>query len=69
MTGTAKKPTGLRLLRVPDVLAKINLSKPTLYRMLEAGEFPKPTLIRNVSLWQEDEVDAWIRAQVAASRA
>ena len=69
MSGTTAKPTGLRLLRVPDVLAKIGLSKPTLYRMLKAKEFPQPITIRNSSLWPEDEVDAWIKASVAAARA
>jgi prophage regulatory protein len=66
MTGTTPKPHGKRFLRVPDVIAKIGLSKPTLYRMLKAEEFPQPIVIRNSNLWPEEAVDSWMEAQVEA---
>lgn len=52
----------MRLLRLPEVLAKVSLGRATLYRMMKSGEFPMPVKVRHMSMWPEEEVDAWITA-------
>lgn len=53
-----------RLLRLPQVMAITGLSKPTIYRMVEAGEFPrqKKLSLRTVG-WLEQEVLDWINGR------
>jgi prophage regulatory protein len=54
-----------RLMRRPEVLAKIGLASSTLYEMTAAGEFPAPIPIgRQAVGWLESEVDAWIKKRV-----
>ena len=52
-----------KILRAPDLRAKVGLSRATIDRMVKAGEFPKPVLLtpgtRAVG-WIEADVDAWI---------
>lgn len=59
-----------QVLRVPEVLAQIGLSRSTLYQRLAEGSFPRPVRLggrRAIGFLQAD-VDAWISAQVQASR-
>lgn len=59
---SAKSP---RLMRRPEVLARIGLSSSTLYEMTAAGEFPAPIRIgRKAVAWLESEVDAWIEERI-----
>ncbi|HDV8349678.1 TPA: AlpA family phage regulatory protein [Burkholderia vietnamiensis] len=51
-----------RLLRLPTVLDMVGLGKTTIYDMMKEGSFPKPRRVRNLSLWAETEVQAWIRS-------
>jgi len=57
-----------RLLRLPEVLARTSLKKPTLYRALRERKFPKPCKILNArgSAWDEREVSAWIEERLAS---
>ncbi|KVH03024.1 hypothetical protein WS85_03290 [Burkholderia anthina] len=50
-----------RLLRLPTVISMVGLGKTTIYDMMKEGSFPRPRRVRNVSLWAETEVQAWIR--------
>ena len=58
--------TPLTLLRLGDVLARVPLSKATIYRSIKAGRFPAPTHVGSSALWVEHEVTEWIRSQVSA---
>jgi prophage regulatory protein len=51
-----------RLLRLPDVQARVPLHRATIYAMVKAGEFPAPRKLGTASLWPEDEIDAWVVA-------
>lgn len=63
MSNTAAKPP--RLMRCPEVLSRVGLSKSTLYEMTTAGEFPGPIPIgRQAVAWLETEVDAWIASRI-----
>lgn len=55
-----------RLLRIPDVEAKVGLRKSSIYAAVRAGTFPKPLkLSRRYVCWQESAVNAWIAQRVA----
>lgn len=49
-----------RLLRLPEVLERVALSKSTLYARVRDGTFPKPRRLGTLSAWLESEVEAWI---------
>ncbi|WP_080287862.1 AlpA family phage regulatory protein [Burkholderia cenocepacia] len=40
----------------------VGLGKTTIYDMMKEGSFPRPRRVRNLSLWVETEVQAWIRS-------
>ncbi len=49
------------LLRLPEVLRRIPVSRPTWYRGVAEGRFPKPIkLSERVSAWRESDIDALI---------
>jgi prophage regulatory protein len=49
------------LLRLPEVISQVKLSRSTIYRRIEEGTFPRP---RNLGTgcvrWRQSEIDAWI---------
>jgi prophage regulatory protein len=53
-----------RLLKIRDVVARTSLSRPTIYRLIERGEFPRNRKISPQRVaWPADAVDAWIRGE------
>lgn len=57
--------TQTRLLPTAVVLDRISMSKPTMYRLINAGEFPKPVPVgRQRVAFIESEVQAWIDERV-----
>ncbi|HYG06497.1 MAG TPA: AlpA family phage regulatory protein [Stenotrophomonas sp.] len=59
-------PKDLALLHIKGVRAKCSISEATIYRLIQAGTFPKPYKVGTRSLWLSTEVDAWIMQQVAS---
>lgn len=53
------------LLRVPDVKKASGLARPTIYRDIRRGTFPKPVKIGTVSAWPAAEVAAINAARIA----
>ncbi|HHT8972210.1 TPA: helix-turn-helix transcriptional regulator [Burkholderia cenocepacia] len=52
-----------RLLRFPEVRARIGLSKTEIYRRIAAGTFPAGVRLgARAVAWRESAVEAWIRA-------
>jgi prophage regulatory protein len=50
-----------RLVRLPEVLHRTGLSRSTVYRRVELGQFPKPyPLSTRIVAWSENEIDEWI---------
>ncbi|MYC29322.1 MAG: AlpA family transcriptional regulator [Chloroflexi bacterium] len=50
-----------RLLTLKDVMAITQLSKPSLYRQIQEGSFPKPLKIgRRSSRWRASDIDHWL---------
>lgn len=59
-----------RILRKPEVLGRIGLSDPTIWRMERAGKFPKRLRLGGNSCgWLESEITAWLNNLAAAREA
>jgi prophage regulatory protein len=58
-----------RFLSTAQVLDKTALSRATIKRRVKDGGFPKPIKLGHRSnVYLEEEVDAWMQAQVDAGR-
>ena len=69
-THAAQRTITPALLRLPDVLALVRVSKATLYRWASAGMFPQPralTPTRSTVAWSAAEVHGWIASKLAAN--
>lgn len=44
----------------------VGLSKTTIYRMIESGDFPRPIMVGRRALWPFTRLQEWVRQQVAA---
>lgn len=55
------------LIKVKEVVRRTLLSKPTLYRMIRKGQFPKQLYLSpNNVAWFGSEVDRWLSDRAAA---
>lgn len=71
MTAAHKTAEGAapdRLLRLPAVMAAAGLGRTAVLDRVRAGTFPAAIKVGRATLWSEREVQAWIAAQIAASR-
>lgn len=61
-------PQSPRLLGLRTVKDRTSLSEPTLRRLMERAQFPRPVkLSSNRIAWREPDVAAWINSRVEAS--
>lgn len=57
-----------RMLRRPAVEAATGLSRSTLYRKIEQGEFPKPIRLSERAVgWPEDVIAEWLASREVAA--
>lgn len=57
------------LLRLPEVIKRVGLSGPTIYRRIRAKQFPAPVNLGGQAVaWPESDVSAWVAQRIAASR-
>lgn len=67
MSAVAETKEPRRFLSIQEVLERVPLSKPTIYRKVGRNEFPKPVEFgKRVSRWIESEIDDWINRRVEA---
>ena len=53
-----------RILRRPEVEARIGLSRSTLYAMMVAGEFPQPLRLGKRAVgWSESAISEWLESR------
>jgi len=58
----------IAIYRLPAVLEVTGLSKATIYRLLERGDFPpRVQLSPRCVGWRAEEVHAWLEERAAAS--
>jgi prophage regulatory protein len=51
-------------LRLPQVLARVAISRSTLWRRVRAGSFPRPLkLSARVTVWRSEDIDGWMQEQ------
>jgi len=56
-----------KLLRRPAVLARLGVSKTTLYNLEKSDDFPKHFMLTpGCAVWVQAEIDAWLAARRSA---
>jgi prophage regulatory protein len=61
-----ERPT--RLIRLPEVKARVGLSRSSIYLRISEGTFPAPCRLGAKSVaWSEASIDAWIQARLAGN--
>lgn len=66
-TMTAPAPASDKLLRLPEVSAKVGLGRSAIYERIARGEFPQSVpLGGRLAAWSMNEIDAWIESRKAA---
>lgn len=51
-----------RLLRLPEVIARVGLKRSAIYQRMSDGRFPRSrSLGPKCTVWVEAEIDEWIR--------
>jgi len=59
-----------RLLRRPDVEARVGLRRAWIYHLMQRGEFPLPVRLGDRAVaWRESDVAAWIASRPVARAA
>lgn len=59
-------PAPARLLRLPEVMARVGLKRSAIYQRMSEGRFPKSrSLGPKCAVWIEAEIDDWVN-QVAS---
>lgn len=57
----------MKILRLPQVMEQTGLARSTIYKLIDAGEFPKPVpLMKRTVGWLDTEVNDWICERIAA---
>ena len=58
--------TRSRLMRLPGVVQMTGVSRSTIYRWMENGEFPRQvSLGGNTVAWLESDVEDWIHRRIS----
>ncbi|MBX9896424.1 MAG: AlpA family transcriptional regulator [Qipengyuania sp.] len=54
-------PPPARLLRLPEVIARVGLKRSAIYQRMSEGRFPRSrSLGPKCAVWVESEIDDWI---------
>ena len=59
----------MKLLRLPELLARGLGSRSAIYERMAAGLFPKPVKLGRLNGWVEAEIDAYVEQLMAAREA
>jgi len=58
----ARDVHGIRLISKPEMLDRIGLSFPTVWKLMTEGKFPRSVVVGAKTAWVESEIEAWIAA-------
>jgi prophage regulatory protein len=59
----------LRLLRLPDVIARVGIKRTAIFDAIKAGTFPAQIRLgKRCSCWSSAEIEIWVRARIAEAR-
>jgi len=56
-----------KLLRLPEVLNRVSLSRSMVYKMMSEHRFPQRVKIANASRWTEQSIEEWLQSQIKTS--
>ncbi|AXA33172.1 helix-turn-helix transcriptional regulator [Francisella adeliensis] len=57
----------MKILRLPQVIEKTGTSKTTIYRWINANQFPRPINLTHASVgWLEADINDWIQSKIEA---
>jgi len=60
----------IRILRLPEVIARIGLCRASIYKRMAQGSFPKPIALGiRARGWLEHEIAAWVNVRIQARAA
>ena len=63
-SGNGSRP---QFLRISEVIRRVGVSRPTIYRWMREGTFPKQIAIgANSVVWLESDVTKWMEDQMAS---
>jgi len=54
-----------KLLRMKDVIKIVPLSRPTIYRLVENGDFPAFFKVGGATFWRESDIQKFIQNKTA----
>jgi prophage regulatory protein len=61
--------TSIRILRLPEVMARVGICRASIYLRIADGSFPKQISLGARAVgWLEHEIDAWLAARIAVRR-
>lgn len=49
-----------KLLTIDNLVDQLQISKPTIYRLILKGDLPEPIKVGNLSRWRQADIDAAI---------
>ena len=56
-----------KVVNLQEILTQLGVSKSTLYRLMEAGMFPKPFKLGvRLNAWRVETIEAWLEAKGGA---
>ena len=59
----------ISIIRLPAVMARVNICRTGIYMGMRQGSFPKSVQLGPKAVgWVESEIDDWLREKVVASR-
>lgn len=61
--------TDERLLRLPEVMARVGLKRSSIYAYIARNDFPEPIALgsHNVA-WTKSSIDEWINVRIEAAQ-
>lgn len=57
-----KAESAVRLISKPEVLDRVGVTFPTIWKWMREGKFPRSRELGGKSCWIKSEVEAWINA-------
>jgi prophage regulatory protein len=58
----------VRLLRLPDIIARVGLRRSAIYERIALGTFPRPVKIGERAIaFLEEEIEEWLRTRPRAA--
>ncbi|MCG9026944.1 AlpA family transcriptional regulator [Laribacter hongkongensis] len=60
--------TTIKFYRLPEVLNLTGYSRPSIYRLMNAGEFPQSVRLGSRAVaWRSSDIDAWMASRPSAA--